>query len=245
MAGRVPAHDGPSTSPARLPQGLKDARDADCHGRVPPAVVVIGPVRVYRELLASELDTRPGITVVGAGANTKEALGPAADPPDVILLDASPQLGVDAIRTMVGGCPTARLVALPAPEDDAGILAWAAAGVAGFVAGNSTLDEIVTAAKAVAHGDIVCPPRVTAALLRWAGTGAPGGPAEPTVLTSRERQVLRLIDGGLSNKEIATKLYIEVSTVKNHVHNILAKLGARRRAEAAALARVPSRSGDG
>ncbi|MET9272066.1 LuxR C-terminal-related transcriptional regulator [Kribbella sp. NPDC003557] len=84
---------------------------------------------------------------------------------------------------------------------------------------------------------------MTAALLRRIGSAA-GQAAEQsgsTQLTTRERQILDLIDDGLSNKEIAGRLCIEISTVKNHVHNILAKLGARRRTEAAAKARTRHR----
>ena len=100
--------------------------------------------------------------------------------------------------------------------------------------------DLLTTATAVARGDSACPPRVTAALLRSVGSVGrqPADQSTSTQLTTRERQILGLIDDGLSNREIAAHLCIEVSTVKNHVHNILAKLGARRRTEAAAKART-------
>ena len=211
-----------------------------------PVVLILGAVRIYRENLAEALHEVAGIAVLGAAATLEEALANTnGSTPDVILVDASTECAVHIIPTLVKACPTARLVALGAPEDDEGIVACAVAGVAGFVAREGTLRDVVTTAKAVARGDPACPPRVTAALLRR--VGATGRELHDrlnrTQLTSRERQILTLIDDGLSNKEIASRLYIEVSTVKNHVHNILAKLGARRRSEAAAKARLRSEAG--
>jgi DNA-binding NarL/FixJ family response regulator len=101
------------------------------------------------------------------------------------------------------------------------------------------LDDIVAATTAVVRGETACSPRVAATLLRRVADRARERPySEFAPLTSRERQVVALIDEGLSNKEIAARLCIELSTVKNHVHNLLEKLGARGRAEAAARVRV-------
>jgi DNA-binding NarL/FixJ family response regulator len=212
----------------------------------PPVVLILGAVRIYRENLAKALGEVAGIAVLGAAATLEEALaGTDSSTPDVILVDVSAEYAVHVIPALVQACPTARVVALGAPEDDEGIVACAAAGVAGFVAREGTLRDVVATARAVARGDPACPPRVTAALLRRVSASGREPPDRPdwTRLTSRERQILHLIDDGLSNKEIACRLYIEVSTVKNHVHYILAKLGARRRSEAAAKARIRSEVG--
>ena len=91
------------------------------------------------------------------------------------------------------------------------------------------------------RGEAACSPRVAAALLRRVadrGARARRLDGEFAPLTSRERQIVALIDEGLSNKEIAARLCIELSTVKNHVHNLLEKLGARGRGEAAARVRM-------
>jgi two-component system, NarL family, nitrate/nitrite response regulator NarL len=211
-----------------------------------PVVLILGAVRIYRENLAEALGEVAGIAVLSAAASLEEAQADAdGSTPDVILVDVSTEYAVQVIPALVQACPTARVVALGAPEDDEGIVACAAAGVAGFVAREGTLRDVVTTVRAVARGDPACPPRVTAALLRRVGASGREPPDRPnwTRLTSRERQILGLIDDGLSNKEIAARLYIEVSTVKNHVHNILAKLGARRRSEAAAKARIRSEAG--
>jgi len=228
------------------PTGNRHGGPAERLGGRSPLVLILGAVRVYRENLAEALGEVAGIAVLGAAATLEEALANSdGSAPDVILVDVSTEYAVHIIPALVKACPTARLVALGAPEDDEGIVACAAAGVAGFVAREGTLCDVVATAKAVARGDPACPPRVTAALLRR--IGASGRELNDrlnwTRLTSRERQILSLIDDGLSNKEIAGRLFIEVSTVKNHVHNILAKLGARRRSEAAAKARIRSEAG--
>ena len=140
-----------------------------------------------------------------------------------------------AARTIRQATAGAGLVALAAPEDDGSVIACAEAGVAAFVARDATLDELVAATRAVARGELPAhSPRIAAALLRRVADGArPPEHAVLAPLTSRERQIVALIDEGLSNKEIAARLCIELSTVKNHVHNLLEKLGARGRAEAA------------
>jgi len=223
----------------------QEAGSADRPDGRPLAVLILGPVRIYREHLAAALNARAGLAVLGAAATPEDALSNAAGrTPDVIIVDASTDRGVQAVPILAKAFPASRLIALGAPEDDDVIVACAAAGVAGFVAFDGSLDEVVTATEAVARGDAACPPRITAALLhcvRAADRGEPHDRLDRTPLTSRERQILGLIDDGLSNKEIAGRLYIEVSTVKNHVHSILTKLGVRRRAEAAA--QVRSRSG--
>jgi two-component system nitrate/nitrite response regulator NarL len=204
-------------------------------------ILVVSPVRIYRESLAAALCTHVGVAVIGTAATPEEVARESGSvAADVILVDVSTARAVLSIALLKRACPAAGLVALAFPEDDDRIVACAAAGVAGFVACEATLDDVVTTAEAVARGDVACSPRVTAALLRRVGAAGrhPDPRADGNCLTTRERQVLDLIDDGLSNKEIASRLYIEVSTVKNHVHSILGKLGARRRSEAAAHVRL-------
>jgi two-component system, NarL family, nitrate/nitrite response regulator NarL len=202
-------------------------------------VLILGPVRIYREGLAAALDLHGDVSVVGAVGSAEEASNRFRGA-DVVLADASTSAGVRALRALSEWEPQARVVALGSPGDRQTVVDCAEAGVSGFVAGDATVDEVVTTAEAVARGEAVCTPRVAATLLHQITTTARQR-REPSRLTSRESEILSLIDNGLSNKEIAAKLYIEVSTVKNHVHNILEKLGARRRSEAAAWVRRESR----
>ena len=101
------------------------------------------------------------------------------------------------------------------------------------------MDELVAALESVACGDLICSPSAAGALLRRVATLAHERPQDDrlALLSRREREVVGLIADGLSNKQIAHHLYIELATVRNHVHNILGKLGVHRRGEAAALIR--------
>lgn len=203
-------------------------------------VLILGPVRMYREGLATALHLHGEVNVMGSVASAEEAstwYGCA----DVVLADASTAAGVHALRALSESKPAPRVVALVSAGDRAAVVECAEAGVSGFIAGDATVDEVVSTTKAVARGEAVCTPKVAATLLHQIKTARQR--RVPSRLTTRESEILSLIDNGLSNKEIATKLYIEVSTVKNHVHNILEKLGARRRSEAAARVRQESRVG--
>jgi two-component system nitrate/nitrite response regulator NarL len=207
-------------------------------------VYVVGPVRAYREGLARALERRTELRILGFAATAEDAVRQIEDlGPDVVLFDMSGPGGVAAARTLADTTSATKLVALAAPEDDRTVIACAEAGVAAFVAREGTFEDIVAATQAVMRGESMCSPRVAAALLRRVADRAHERPlSEFAPLTSRERQVVALIDEGLSNKEIAARLCIEPSTVKNHVHNLLEKLGARGRAEAAARMRVAMRS---
>jgi two-component system nitrate/nitrite response regulator NarL len=207
-------------------------------------VYIVGPVRVYREGLARALDGRTELRILGFAATAEDAVRQIENlGPDVVLLDTSAPGGVAAARTLADTTAAPKLVALAAPEDDRTVIACAEAGVSAFVAREGTFDDIVAATEAVVRGETVCSPRVAATLLRRVADQARERPlSEFAPLTPRERQVVALIDEGLSNKEIAARLCIEPGTVKNHVHNLLDKLGARGRAEAAARVRAAMRS---
>jgi DNA-binding CsgD family transcriptional regulator len=119
-------------------------------------------------------------------------------------------------------------------------VACAEAGVVGYVGAEGSLDDVTAAIEGAARGEPRCTPQVVAALLRR--VAALAGEVRPTrvglpALTGREHQVVALIEAGLSNKEIARRLHVEVATVKNHVHNILKKLQARSRVEIVARVR--------
>ena len=119
-------------------------------------------------------------------------------------------------------------------------MSGAEAGAAGYLLRSDPLVELVAVIGSVARGETRCSPRVAAALLRRVATLSHERrhQAEPTRLTAREREVLQLVDDGLSNKQIARRLSIELRTVKNHVHHILEKFQVHRRAEAAARFRM-------
>jgi two-component system nitrate/nitrite response regulator NarL len=213
-------------------------------------VLVISGICLYREGLTQLLDRTGAISVVGSANDVTEGLAlwdELGEPPDVILLDTGSEDADLRIRAVLVAQPDARILALTVPNHESEILAVAETGIAGFVTSEASVAELVAAIESVARGEVLCSPSVVAALIRRLASLARGwadlDPIEP--LTMREREILELIDEGLSNKQIAQRLRIELSTVKNHVHHILGKLGVHRRAEAAALVRASgSRSGD-
>lgn len=209
-------------------------------------VVVAAEIRLFRDLLSDSLDRCPSVDVVGTAATGEAAVVELQRrAADVILLDARTPDAIDAVRTLASAGLEVRILALSVPELEGEIIRFVEAGVAGYVTEDATLDELVQAIESVARGETLCSPRIAAALVRrLAALAAEREASHPTTrLTSREREVVSLIEQGLSNKEIARRLSIELSTAKNHVHNILEKLGAKRRAEAVAqVYRVNSRS---
>jgi DNA-binding NarL/FixJ family response regulator len=118
-------------------------------------------------------------------------------------------------------------------------VAWIEAGASGCVGADASLEEVIGAIEKVAAGELVVSPAVTASLITRLRRLSPNGPhgRSNDELTPREAEVLDLLARGLSNKEIAQQLWVQPQTVKNHVHNVLVKLGVTCRADAAVLAR--------
>jgi two-component system nitrate/nitrite response regulator NarL len=202
-------------------------------------VYIVAEIRLFRDLLAETLSGRAGVEVVGAAATAETAARLRRLATDVVLLDVRTPDAIAAIRLLLTDRPELKILALAVPELEAEIMRCVEAGVAGYVTEDAELDQLVAALESVARGETLCSPKMAAALVRRvAALAAERDEAGPvTRLTSRELEIMRLIEHGLSNKEIAGRLSIELSTVKNHVHNILEKLGARRRSEAVARLR--------
>lgn len=214
-------------------------------------VAILADIRLYREGLAQVLGSHPNISVVATAASTNGSLTSISDAaPDVVLIDMVMPDSLAAIRRVLAAAPGAKVVSLGVGEDDHEVVASAESGAVGYVPREGSLGDLVIVIECAARGEAVCSPRVAGALLRRVATLASdrGHNQIEGHLTSRESEIMRLVDEGLSNKEIATRLCIEVATVKNHVHNILEKLQVHRRGEAAArvrgaLRRRPSQPG--
>ena len=166
--------------------------------------------------------------------------------PDVVLFDISPPGSLGEVRRVAAAVPAARVVALAVGESENQVVACAEAGADGYVTRDQSVEDVLAVIGAVTRGELICSPRIAGALLQRLGRlAAERGSApvdEPPVrLTAREREIVVLIDRGMSNKQIARTLTIEVATVKNHVHNILEKLHVTRRDEAVAR-RAPTRT---
>ena len=204
------------------------------------SLVVIAPIRLFREGLSDLFGGREGFHVVATAVARDDGLARVRETrPDIVLLALGPGADAALVREIVASTPGTRVVTLGITDDDPEVLPLAEAGVAGYVTTEASADEIVLVVESVARGEMPCSPRLAATLLQRVATLAQEQrtPSALATLTSREREIVGLIGDGLSNKEIASGLCIEVATVKNHVHNILEKLNVTRRADAAALVR--------
>jgi DNA-binding NarL/FixJ family response regulator len=198
--------------------------------------------RVVREGLAMLLGLLPDVEVVGTAADGEEVLALAAElRPDVILMDLRmPRMdGVEATRRLRERDPAVKVVVLTTYADDRSVLDALRAGALGYLTKDAGAAEIQQALHRVADGQAALDPAVQRYLVEAIADGVPSGPAMaslPAGLTPREAEVLTLIAAGLSNIEIAERLVVSEATVKSHVNHMLAKIGARDRAQAVGYA---------
>lgn len=201
----------------------------------PVRLLLVDDHAVVREGLRAFLRLVPGLEVVGEAADGLSAARVAAEVrPDVVLLDLVMPGGdgISALRALREAAPEARVLVLTSFTDDAQIFAAMEAGAAGYLLKDVEPDALAAAVREVAAGNPVLHPRVASRLMRRPASDVPG----LAELTSRERDVLRLIVEGLANKGIALRLGIGEKTVKTHVSRVLDKLGAADRTQAAVLA---------
>lgn len=210
----------------------------------PVRVLIIHRNRLFREGLAFVLAQQEAMTVVGTVAEASGVLGGLATLcPDVVLLDLClpGREGFGEARLIRGVFPEVKILMMGLSELQCDVLACAEAGVTGCLPKEASLEDLLNHIQAVSAGETLCSPKVASLLFsRVAEAGREkqlrqvlGLPS----LTRREIEIIALIEEGLSNKEIAVRLQIEVQTVKNHIHNILEKLQLDGRREAARFAR--------
>ena len=209
-------------------------------------VLLVDDQALFREALATLLAVHDGVEVVGEAGNGDEALRRAAElAPDVVLMDLRmPVLdGIGATRRLRVEHPEIRVIALTTFDDDEDVFAALRAGAVGYLLKDVSSARLVEAVHAAARGESVLQPSVAAKVVaRFAqlpDTAQQERPQPLVVpLSDRELDVLRLLADGRSNREIAGELFLAEGTVKNHVTNVLAKLGARDRTQAALRARA-------
>jgi len=207
-------------------------------------VLVCARTRVYREGLVDRLEAHPDFRVVGSTAFGFECIATAArTDPVLVVLDVGATGAETAMRALIRTRPAPRVVALAMPDVEAEVLAWVEKGAAGFVTVDDSIDDLVATLRSVARGEGRCTPRMIGALLRsvhaLAAERALEGDAPHTEpLTARELEIGVLLERGLSNKQIAVRLSIQVPTVKNHVHSVFTKLHVGGRTEAGARLRA-------
>ncbi len=210
----------------------------------PLRIVIADDQASVREGLVLLLGGLPGIDVVGAAADGQQALDLIAEhKPDAILLDLHmPVLdGLGVTRRLVAEYPGVAIVVLTTYADDGTVLEALRAGARSYLTKDADRADIAQALHAAASGLTVLDPRVHATLLQAtaqprAAAGeqpAPGPPTPaPDGLTEREVEILGLIVQGLTNPEIAARLFLSNHTVKTHINRIFAKTGSRDRAAA-------------
>ncbi len=199
-------------------------------------VLVVDDHEVLASALAQALDAEPDIVTVGVAVTLERAEALIrTTAPDVLLLDhrLPDGDGVDAIGRLRELRPSMAVIVLTASSAEHVMVAAVEAGVSGFLSKTRSLAEVTSAVRAAAAGEAVISPEMLARLLpRLSRTGQAGR----ETLTEREREVLGLLSEGLTNAAIADRLVVSVHTVRNHVANLSAKLGARSKLEALSIA---------
>lgn len=199
-------------------------------------VVVADDHPLFREGVITSLRSSPEIAIVGEASDADGAVRLVRDElPDVVLLDVTmPGNGITAAGRVAAACPATRIVMLTVSEDEDSLLAAMKAGARGYVLKGVSATELVNVVRLVNAGEVYMAPTLAWGLLREMSKPPAADPLAE--LSTRERQVLELVGGGLSNQEIGLRLGLAEKTVKHYMTSILTKLQVRSRVEAALLA---------
>ncbi|MEH2422257.1 MAG: response regulator transcription factor [Nostoc sp.] len=203
-------------------------------------VLLVDDQSLIRQGLKALLELEPDLEIVGEAENGEQAINLVAEfQPDVILLDIRMPImdGVAATREIQKRFAKTRILVLTTFDDDEYVSAALQNGAMGYLLKDTPSEELAVAIRAVHKGYTQLGPGIVKKLLTQFSNPAPtqssAVPSSLAELTPREKEVLRLIATGASNREIAQKLYISEGTVKNHVTNILNRLNLRDRTQAA------------
>jgi len=234
---RAPKRKQPARKAARTQSAVKPRA-----GVKPIALVLIDDNRLLREGLTAMIHTQPGFKVLAASADVEEMMQTVREAkPDVVLVDfgLEDHDSLSLTATVHAEVPSARVIVmglLPAQED---VADYVQAGASGFIMKDASFDDFFRTIREVAGGAEVLPQALTNTLFSQITRNLPRGSTprdmEGIRLTKREQEVVSLLGEGLSNKDIARRLYIAVHTVKSHVHNVLEKLSLHSRLEEAAF----------
>jgi DNA-binding NarL/FixJ family response regulator len=201
------------------------------------SVLVVDDHPLFRQGVVHTLGSVPDLTVVGEATSGEEALKLARELlPDVVLLDISMPgwNGLVTAERISTACPASAIVMLTVSEDKDKLLAAFKAGARAYVLKGVSPQELASVIRSSARGDVYVSPSLAVEMLVSLTRGhAPDSLQE---LTSREREILRLIGKGLTNREIGAQIFLSEKTIKHHVTNILQKLQVRSRVEAALFA---------
>lgn len=196
---------------------------------------------LFRDALISALATEPGLEVVGAVGTGRGAVVEAARTgPDVVVMDLEMPdgSGLGATAEIIAAGSGARVLVLTSHDDDRNVYAALRAGAHGYLTKSASAEEVIAAVVALARGDGMFSGSVVERITRHLATGGRSGASGAfPELTPREREILDLLAQGHSNTYIADHYVLSLKTVRNHVSNVMTKLGVESRAEAVARAR--------
>lgn len=207
-------------------------------------VLIVDDQGLMREGLATLLSLAPDLRVVGQAGDGVEAIALARQVrPNVILMDVQmPRMdGVTATQTIRAELPQTQVIILTTFDDDEYVRNGLRAGACGYMLKNTPSEHLAEAIHAAARGESPISPSIARKLVaEYARQNTPANrparieldPSSPDALSEREMEILRALASGMSNREIADKLFITEGTVKNHVSNILSKMGVRDRTQA-------------
>ncbi|MGW3399978.1 response regulator [Streptomyces hydrogenans] len=208
----------------------------------PTRVFLVDDHEVVRRGLRDLIDDEPDLRVVGEASTADQALarGPALRP-DVAVLDVRlpDGDGIAVCRELRSRMPELACLMLTSFDDEDALLDAIMAGASGYVLKQIKGSDLVSAVRTVATGQSMLDPATTARLMRSLRAPEAAQPPEDerlAALSERERSVLELIGEGLTNRQIAKRLYLSEKTVKNHISRLLGKLGVERRVQAAVIA---------
>ena len=211
-------------------------------------VLVVDDHDLFRRGLMEVLEEEDDITVIGEARNGQQAIDRAGElSPDVVFMDLNMpgQNGIEATAYLTQKWPDLKVLVLTVSEEAADLYRALSVGARGYVLKISDPQEIIDALRQVHQGWVVVSPAMAPRFLSELGQSSDvevasqtveGLPAGETLLTPREMEILRLLDRGLSNNELADTLLVSETTLKIHVKNILGKLHMKNRREAAAYA---------
>ncbi len=203
----------------------------------PIRVLVVDDQELFRRGLTMLLAVEPGLEVVGEAGDGVEGVALAETAaPDVVLLDVRmpKQSGIESCLAIKEAVPSTKIIILTVSDEEADLYEAVKSGASGYLLKDSSIEEVAQAIRVVADGQSLISPSMAIKLIdEFKQMSRPERDTGPALrLTERELDVLRLVAQGLSNKEIAARLFISENTVKNHVRNMLEKLQLHSRMEA-------------
>lgn len=209
-------------------------------------VAVVDDHPVFRLGMVGLLDSLPGITVVAQAASAAEALERVDEAVDVVLMDLhlGEDSGIETTRTLVRARPDLAVLVVTMDEDDESVVAAIRAGARGYLLKSSSPEQVERGIRAVAEGEAILGPQVAARAMASLMAGRTAVRLPFPELSDREREVLDLLARGYDNATIARRMVLSPKTVRNHVSNVLTKLGIPDRATAMIRARDEGLGGD-